>query len=116
MSKIIVTGACLIGDCNCAEYDGQETSVAGTPPFHEGCTCYTKGQVARLRISMYRGNFAFTEVTDIETGINIPVRSIRLDMSVDNWTSGVMAIIEVPIEELELDGVLTKIETFEDTT
>ena len=50
------------------------------------------------------------KVSDIETGLVIPVKSIKIDVGVHNWKDGVWATIEVPIEELDLDGVLTKIE------
>ena len=66
-------------------------------------------QLARLRIEMKNGIFMLTKVSDIETGLVIPVRSIKIDMGIHNHKDGVIAIIEVPIEELELDGVLTLI-------
>lgn len=68
-------------------------------------------QRARLRIEFKNGNFMLGKVTDIETGIAIPVKSIKIDVGVHNWRDGVWATIVVPVEELELDGVLTQIET-----
>lgn len=66
--------------------------------------------LAKLRFEMREGMFALSKVVDIETGLVIPVRSIKIDISTQNMHDGVWATIEVPIEELELDGVLTKIE------
>jgi hypothetical protein len=70
--------------------------------------------LAKLRIEMKDGKFMLSKVTDINTGLVIPVRSIKIDAGVDNWKDGILATIVVPIEELELDGVLTKIETWEE--
>lgn len=70
--------------------------------------------IAKLRIEMSGGNFMLSEVTDIETGLIIPVKSIKIDVGVNNWHDGIIATIEVPIEELWLDGVLTKIVTVEE--
>ena len=73
--------------------------------------------IAKLRIEMKGGNFHLSKVTDIETGLVIPVRSIKLDMGVDKSNRGeygVMATIVVLIEELDLDGVLTKINTHQE--
>lgn len=70
-------------------------------------------KLARLRIKSRDGSFLLTEVTDIETGLVIPVRRVQIDMNTENAFDGIIATIEVPVEELELNGVLTKIETFE---
>ena len=68
-------------------------------------------KLARLRFEMEKGIFMLSKVTDIETGLVIPIKSIKIEAGVDNWKDGVLATIVVPIEELELDGVLTKIKT-----
>ena len=67
-------------------------------------------KIAKLRIEMKKGSFMLSKTIDIETGLIIPVKSIKLDIGVHNYRDGVWATIVVPIEELELDGVLTKIE------
>lgn len=69
--------------------------------------------LARLRFEMKKGVFMLSKVTDIETGLVIPIRAIKIDANLDNMQEGVWATIVVPIEELELDGVLTKIVTEE---
>lgn len=68
-------------------------------------------KLARLRFEMKKGIFMLAKVTDIETGLVIPVKSIKIEAGIDNWRNGVLATIVVPIEELDLDGVLTRIET-----
>lgn len=73
--------------------------------------------LAKLRFEMKQGKIMLSKVTDMETGLIIPVRSIKIDMGVDNMHRGeyqVYATIVVPIEEMELDGVLTKIKTEEE--
>lgn len=70
--------------------------------------------LAKLRFEMKKGMFALSKVTDIETGLVIPIKGIKIDINLDNMYAGVWATIVVPIEELELDGVLTKIETQEE--
>jgi hypothetical protein len=67
--------------------------------------------LAKLRFEMKKGKFALSKVSDIETGLVIPVKSIKIDIGVHNHLDGVWATIVVPIEELELDGVLTRIKT-----
>jgi hypothetical protein len=71
-------------------------------------------KLARLRFEAKKGMIALSKVTDIETGIVIPVRAIKIDVNVNNMHDGIWATIEVPIEELDLDGVLTKIVTVND--
>jgi hypothetical protein len=70
-------------------------------------------KLAKLRFEMEKGTFALAKVTDIETGIVIPIRAIKIDINLKNMRDGVWATIEVPIEELDLDGVLTRIEASE---
>lgn len=52
-----------------------------------------------------------SKVTDIETGLVIPIKSIKIEVDIKNRRDGIWATIVVPIEEMELDGVLTKIKT-----
>ena len=40
MRKIIVSGSCLDGDCECAQYNGADPEEVGYPPFHNECSCY----------------------------------------------------------------------------
>lgn len=38
--KIVVAGACVMGDCDCRARDGLRIDGSHIPPFHDGCTCY----------------------------------------------------------------------------
>jgi len=69
--------------------------------------------LAKLRIEMKGNNFMLTKIIDINSGVIIPVKSVTLDMDIEHWSNGVMATIVVPVEELELDGILTKIVTYD---
>ena len=37
--QIVVMGICVIGDCDCMQYDQLLVKDNQLPPFHEGCTC-----------------------------------------------------------------------------
>ena len=50
------------------------------------------------------------KVTDIDTGLVIPIKSIKIDIGVDNWRDGVWATIVVPFEEIYLDDIPAEIE------
>lgn len=74
-------------------------------------------KVAKLRFEMKNGNFMLSKLTDMETGLAIPIKSISFSFGVDDINKGnyrSYATVVVPIEELELDGILTKIETAEE--
>ncbi len=38
--KIVVAGACVMGNCDCRVRDGLQADASRIPPFHDGCTCY----------------------------------------------------------------------------
>lgn len=67
---------------------------------------------ARLRFEMKKGILQLSKLTDIETGLVIPVKRISFDFGVDNLNKGdsiPFITVVVPIEEFELDGILAKI-------
>lgn len=66
---------------------------------------------ARLRFEMVGGNFMLSKLTDIETGLVIPISGIEFRAGVNDWAAGAQITITVPIEELVVDGYLTKILT-----
>jgi hypothetical protein len=59
-------------------------------------------KIAKIRIEATQGNFMLSKVYDIETGLLIPVRSIKIEMGVHNYQNGIVAILEVPIQELDI--------------
>jgi hypothetical protein len=63
----------------------------------------------KIRIEAKQGNFMLSKVYDIETGLLIPVRSVKIDMNVDNWKDGIFATIEVPVTEIEMDNITAKV-------
>ncbi len=50
------------------------------------------------------------KVIDVNTGLAIPVKSIKIDVGVDNWRDGIWATIVVPIDEIYLDDIPVEIE------
>lgn len=70
---------------------------------------------ARIRIEAKDGNFMMSKVTDIDTGLIIPVVSVKIEMGVNNWTDGIQATLVVLVDELEIDKVTADVLTQEET-
>lgn len=71
-------------------------------------------KIAKLRYEMKDGVFMLSKLTDIETGLVIPIKSISFNFGVDEVNKGnrtAFITVVVPIHELELDGIITKIKT-----
>jgi hypothetical protein len=66
---------------------------------------------ARLRFEMKKGNFMMSRLIDIETGISIPIKSIKIDMGIHNWRDEACATVVIPLSEIELDDMLVEFVT-----
>lgn len=43
-----------------------------------------------------------SKLTDIESGLVIPITGIKIDLSVEKWKDGVYATVALPIDEIEI--------------
>ncbi len=64
-------------------------------------------QPAKLRFELHNGNFMLAKLTDMNTGVVIPISSVRFFAGVDDASHGHIAelTITVPIDEMIVDGV-----------
>ena len=63
-------------------------------------------KLARLRFTVEKGMFVLSKLTDIETGLVIPITSIKFEKSVDDLNKGdwdMIATVTVPIEEIDAE-------------
>jgi hypothetical protein len=66
-------------------------------------------KIARLKFEAKEGNFMLSKLIDMETGIVIPIRSIKIDMSIKNYQDGIVATVEIPIEMLDIENMQTEL-------